>query len=68
VAPSRPSPNHTDDWLLALTLIVINFTIPGPVVKALHRHYTADDPALSYPTVHVPLSGVMRPAGLGWVG
>lgn len=51
------SRTHADDWLLALVLIIINFTIPGPVVKALHRVYIPGDPALSYPSVHVFLSG-----------
>ena len=55
--PSKPSSNTPDDWLLALTLIIINFTIPGNVVQALRRHYTPGDPSLSYPSVHVPLSG-----------
>lgn len=55
---------HTDDWLLALVLIVINFTVPGVRVKALQRHYTDGDPALSYPSVHVPLSGVLSCACL----
>lgn len=48
------------DWLLALTLIVVNFTVPGPIVKAARRFYSPGDPALSYPTVHVPLSETQK--------
>ncbi|KAI8474188.1 MAG: phosphatidic acid phosphatase type 2/haloperoxidase [Monoraphidium minutum] len=44
------------DWALALALIIMNFTVPGPIVRPLERHYTAGDPALSYPSVYVPLS------------
>ncbi|GBF89334.1 hypothetical protein Rsub_02211 [Raphidocelis subcapitata] len=44
------------DWLLAIALIVVNFTIPGPVIKPLRRAYVPGDPSLSYPSVHVPLT------------
>lgn len=46
----------------------MNFTVPGPVVKALRRHFTPGDPALSYPTVHVALSGAREQAGAGCWG
>lgn len=37
------------DWLLALVLIVINFTVPGIVIPAVERMYFEDDPAFRYP-------------------
>lgn len=37
------------DWLLALTLIIINFTIPGEVIPPLERMWFPNDPSLSYP-------------------
>jgi hypothetical protein len=36
---------------------VFNFTVPGPIVPPLTRAFTEGDPALSYPSVHVFLSG-----------
>jgi hypothetical protein len=44
------------DWLLALTLIVINFTVPVLIIRPFQRPYTEGDPALSYPHTSVPLT------------
>lgn len=64
--PAHPAAHPTpDDWALAISLIIVNFTVPGPVMKALERHYTPGDPTLSYPSVHVPLSGGPQGPGEG---
>eukprot|EP00775_Hariotina_reticulata_P011579 gene11579-11723_t len=44
------------DWLVAVALITINFTIPGSMVPAVDRLYFPNDPALSYPQVKSWLS------------
>lgn len=38
------------DWLLAVAVIIINFTIPGSVIPAVKRIIFDDDPSLRYPT------------------
>lgn len=38
------------DWLLALALIIINFTVPGNVIPAVKRMYFVDDTAFRYPS------------------
>eukprot|EP00878_Enallax_costatus_P002057 GHUV01002223.1.p1 GENE.GHUV01002223.1~~GHUV01002223.1.p1 ORF type:complete len:288 (+),score=64.57 GHUV01002223.1:130-993(+) len=38
------------DWLLAIALIIINFTIPGTVIPAVKRIIFDDDPSLKYPS------------------
>lgn len=55
--PTTTRPKQTtDDWLLALAIIVWSFTVPGPVIRPLQRHYSPDDPSLAYPSTPVPLS------------
>jgi hypothetical protein len=44
------------DWLLALVLVVINWTVPCILIKPLDRFYVPDDPALSYPSLRAPLT------------
>lgn len=45
------------DWLLAAVLIAINFSIPGQVVKPVHRYLPRHDPGFSYPKVQTWLTG-----------
>ncbi|KAF6265403.1 phosphatidic acid phosphatase type 2/haloperoxidase [Scenedesmus sp. NREL 46B-D3] len=44
------------DWLLAVTLIIVNFTIPGEVIPPLERMWFPNDPTLSYPPTRSWLS------------
>jgi diacylglycerol diphosphate phosphatase/phosphatidate phosphatase len=48
------------DWLLALVLIAVNFTIPNEILPPVERHYTPGDPALSYPVKSVPLTETQK--------
>lgn len=54
------------DWLLALTLIIINFTVPGNVIPAMKRIYFDNDPAFKYPSTSSWLSETQKfPVELG---
>jgi hypothetical protein len=44
------------DWLLALVLIIINFTVPTVLLPPVERAYSPDDASLAYPIAHVPLT------------
>jgi hypothetical protein len=50
------SEGYLYDWLLALVLILINFTVPNVLLPPVERAYSPNDPSLSYPNAYVPLT------------
>lgn len=50
------SEGYLYDWLLALVLILINFTVPNILLPPVERAYAPNDPSLSYPNAYVPLT------------